>query len=381
MPHGRQLKDDGTAIVHLVAPDTPPWRLETVRTLICQRDDFPRRLVAYGCARAALRQFGIQPDVCLPLGPLWRRWADDRLIDAVACLAPRAFVHCWSRIGLRAHFAPRLRLWTQTPPQARWLVESDALCPLSHSRPRRAHYPGVQTLAPPPSDHQGAPAISRRTAIVAPPHPAPIRSPDRTAARRTLNLPPHAAIILLAPPLERDNGTLQVVWAWSILRRVRPDALLLCLTPPDDAARHLALIRAAHNLPYVRILYKPAHWRAAIDAADVFIVGDRAPVRPELLYAAASAGVPWMLPARDALQAWLGADSAFWCASRRPRSIARTLLDALEQRERAASSVDAARQWLACAPTAAAFGARMQQVYANLTAAKPVSAGLSADPG
>lgn len=330
-------------VLHIVAEDTPPSRMEACAALLTHAGAAPPEagrhvLVQYGPGRPP----DVAPAARLPAGALGGATSYggrlEHLLEHLRSTGEgrphEVLLHAWSAravhwaIGAAARDDRQVLIDAEFPAAgralARWHTSGAArgqadvsfVCPTAHAQRRMIA--------------QGAPP--ERTALIRESVDFAALQVDAAAVRAGLSIAPGERLVLALPP--HEPGGRMSAWAAMLTEKVRPDVRLVVPGRGADVERLRHLIRSCRHEPMARFPGErwplPALLRAA-DAALFLPAGD-APAGA-LAWAMAS-GTPMVASATPGAAELLAHGSNAWLAHPNdPRDAAQRLLQALEQPE------------------------------------------------
>ena len=322
-------------VVHVVAADVTPAKLDILATLITQRPATATPLVLHVGpgplqSPASVRPHRVHaPIPCPSLGSRALR----RVLTRPECSrsAGRAILHAWS---------PKAAAWCAPLTTAGWalLIELEE----QPANAIRIHWPTTGRLADTPwyicpsecvrddLRRHGVPDTHRlliRPGIAA----ATPSTSGRSNLRARLGFDDQNLVIALLPPITRQSGAFTAAWAALLVERLRSDVSLVMPGSSAEAARVQRLITACSPDCAVRVTDANVSTASLVACADVaaFVPRGDAPIAG--VATALVAGCPLVTTLTRAIKEILPASQCVqFCRPGNPQDVAGQMLSVIE---------------------------------------------------
>jgi glycosyltransferase involved in cell wall biosynthesis len=379
------MPDSHSNVLHVVAGDTSPARLERLRVLYARPELARQRVVQLGSGTIDCAGLGKVEHLSAPFGV--GRLATDRLRTMVPA-AERTILHIWSakalswvmptagigkRYGAAAgRIRDHLLMDVEVPFDFRRLaraisrLRSDAgpafVC-TTHTRRRRLVAAGV------PADN----CVVIRDSVEL----TPIDAARRSDVRARLDVSPEHTTVLVLPPVLRETGAFVAAWATMLLAQVRPSVRLVVPEAGPEVDRVARLVESCRHQWMLRLTgghYGPDELVAAADFAVYLPAGDAALSGVVWAMAAGRPIVASAVPATtelltDGQNAWL-------CRPESPKDAARRLLQALESQDQSQRQAELGRSQVFQICDRRRMIEQYRRAYQNLLADRCIAHGI-----
>ena len=336
------MNDHAPRVLHVTGPDIPAERIERLRALLTGTPGQTSRVLHLGRRIPALDRL---PCVVETKTDAAGTLLGQSLPAGLATQPDRPIIHVWSVEASAGLPGGLSQLW-QPAPLAALTIILDVDLPLSAKQldtcaalfhePGNVHCVCATQTAQETLVAHGIPTtrchVIRDEADV-----AAINDTPRDAIRKRLGLAPESAAVLALPPIQREAGTLLAAWATMLAAQIHTQVRFVLPGSSREARRTARLVEACRHEWVLCHAPDSLHLAELLAAADVAIYLPAEPSPVSSLVEARSAGVPIIATNTPGNREVLSnAKSARLCESATPKTVAKLLVEILDDQPNAA---------------------------------------------